>query len=70
MHVTCSPFPFSSAFSLAPILLTMQYDHIKCTLDYILVIADLETVEVVYISALQQGFRGTLGFRGTYGGVP
>jgi len=49
MHVTCSPFPFSSAFGLAPILLTMQYDHIKCTLDYILVTPDLETVEVVYI---------------------
>jgi len=47
MHVTCSAFPSSSAFSLAPIMLTMQYDHIKHTLDYIPVNPDLEKVEVV-----------------------
>ena len=50
MHVTCFAFPSSSAFSLslAPILLTMQYDHSKGTLYYILVTPDLDTVEVVY----------------------
>jgi len=40
MHVTCSAFLSSSA-------LTIQYDHSKHTLDYILVTPSLETVEVV-----------------------
>ena len=30
-----------------PIMLTMQYDHSKRTVDYIIVIPDLEKVEVV-----------------------
>jgi len=47
MHVTCSAFLSSSAFCLAPILLTMQHDHSKRTQDYILVTPDLEKVEVV-----------------------
>jgi len=47
MHVTCSTFPSSSTFSLAPILLTMQYDQSKRTLGYILITTDLEKVEVV-----------------------
>jgi len=38
MYVICSTFPSSSAFSLATlILLTMQYDHSKSILDYILI---------------------------------
>jgi len=48
MHVTCFAFLSSSAFSLAPFLLRMQY-HSKRTLEYILVTLDLETVEVVCI---------------------
>jgi len=48
MYVACSAFLSSAAFSLAPVLLTMQYDHSKRTLDYILVTLDyLETVEVI-----------------------
>jgi len=45
---TCFAFPSSSTFSLAPILLTMQYDHSKGTLGYILVVPDLEKVVVIY----------------------
>jgi len=47
MYVAYFAFPSSSAFSLAPILLTMQYDQSKRTLNYILVILDLEKVEVI-----------------------
>jgi len=46
-HLFCISFQFSFQFGLTPILLTMQYDHSKCTLDYILVTTDLEKVEVV-----------------------
>jgi len=46
-HLFYISFQFSFHFSLAPILLTMQYDHSKRTLDYILVTSDLEKVEVV-----------------------
>jgi len=47
MHVACFAYPSNSAFSLAPILLTMQYYHSKHTLEYILITPDLETVDVV-----------------------
>jgi len=43
-HLLCISFHFSFQFSLAPTLLTMQYDHSKRTLDYILVTPDLEKV--------------------------
>jgi len=49
MHVVCSAFPSSSAFSLAPILLAMQYDHSKRTIDYNFVTPDLEKVVVICI---------------------
>jgi len=45
-HLICISFQFSFQFG-TPILLTMQYDHSKRTLDYILVTPDLENVEVV-----------------------
>jgi len=48
MFVICSAFPSRSAFSLAHILLAMQYDHSKHTPYYILLITpNLEKVEVV-----------------------
>jgi len=46
-YLFCISFQYSFHFSLAPILLTVQYNHSKRTLGYILVTPDLEKVELV-----------------------